>query len=228
MLFRLQQLDSQIEQFGNSINEINLKLADDTSIQAAQNSVRITTERQQADRQTLLSAERSVQDLKIKIEQNEATLYSGKIQNPKELQDLQNDILSQKRFLVILEDRLLEAMLANEESENYLKLAESELVAANARNIENNARLLGERTRLSDQLKRLKAERQTAVTPIQPEDIITYEQLRRQRKGIAVVKISGKACAACGTTLAPAVIQLAQSPMQLVRCPTCSRILYQD
>jgi predicted nucleic acid-binding Zn-ribbon protein len=55
---------------------------------------------------TLKHAEAEVGRQKVKIEQSESNLYSGNVKNPKELQDLQNEIAALKRYLITLEDRV--------------------------------------------------------------------------------------------------------------------------
>jgi predicted nucleic acid-binding Zn-ribbon protein len=156
----------------------------------------------------------------------EKSLYSGKIQNPKELQELQNEIASLKRLMAGLEDKQLEVMLEVEESETRLMWANEELHEVQKKQIEQNAGLNAEKTKLLSDIVRLEAERNAALPTISDTDIGLYEQLRKSRNGVAVVKISSKACSACGTTLTAALVQAAQSTGQLVRCPTCTRILY--
>jgi predicted nucleic acid-binding Zn-ribbon protein len=79
---------------------------------------------------------------------------------------------------------------------------------------------------ISKDLERLHAERSVAVAGIEDSDIKLYETLRIQRRGIAVAKVTDNTCAACGSTLTPALIQAAQLPNQIIRCTFCGRILY--
>jgi predicted nucleic acid-binding Zn-ribbon protein len=88
-----------------------------------------------------------------------------------------------------------------------------------------NARLNGEKLTIRT-IDRPGAERKAALPTISATDIGLYEQLRKSRNGVAVTKIVSKACTACGTTLTAALVQTTQSTGQLVRCPTCGRILY--
>jgi predicted nucleic acid-binding Zn-ribbon protein len=53
-----------------------------------------------------------------------------------------------------------------------------------------------------------------------------YENLRQQKRGVAIAEISDNACAACGTTLTAALQQSARSATTLTHCPSCGRILY--
>jgi predicted nucleic acid-binding Zn-ribbon protein len=225
-LYRLQQIDSQLDLAQTRLQEIETALRENAALQRALEDHRAAEENLKGEQQTLYHAEVAVGDQRIKIEQSESMLYSGKVKNPKELQDLQNEVAALKRHLNVLEDRQLESMLTVEEAESTLKNASIVLDDTRARSSENQSRLRGEQSSLVVQVQRLEIERQAAASAIQPQDIDLYEQLRKQRRGVAITRIADKTCSACGTTLTPALIQSAHSPNQLTRCPSCSRILY--
>jgi predicted nucleic acid-binding Zn-ribbon protein len=79
---------------------------------------------------------------------------------------------------------------------------------------------------LRKHLERLGSERQAVVTDIASQALNAYEQLRRQKRGIAIAALADNACGACGTTLTASQQQSARSTSQLFYCPTCGRILY--
>ena len=74
--------------------------------------------------------------------------------------------------------------------------------------------------------ERLDSERKAIMGNIESKTVGIYDQLRQQRRGIAVTTLSDNSCAACGTTLTLSQLQNARSTSQLFYCPTCSRILY--
>lgn len=202
-------------------------LADTTAIQAAESQMSAGQAALQAEYKSLRQAEAHVQDQKIKIEQTEAALYGGKVRNPKELQDLQQEFASLKRHLSTLEDRQLETMLAVEELEAKAAAARQEYFQVQAHSEEQNAQLRGELTRLEQTRERLNVERQAAENTISPADIAVYQQLRKTRSGVAVAKIADRStCGACGASLTPALLQAANAPSLLARCASCGRILY--
>jgi predicted nucleic acid-binding Zn-ribbon protein len=226
VLYRLQQIDGQLDNARLTLQNVEQELSDNSLIQEAQQNVLVAEQKYQAELKRQRESENKSYDVRIKIEQSEASLYGGKIQNTKELQDFQNEIASLKRLIITLEDLELEAMMAVEEAESTLAGARDAMKVVEGKQIERNAVLVGEKTRLLGQIERLEAERRAALPPISASDLALYEQLRKARNGVAVVKISSKACGACGATLTAAVIQSTQSPGVLVRCPTCGRILY--
>lgn len=226
ILYRLQQIDLQLDQVHSRISEIERTLAGNTELELAKTNLTAIQGQLDAELRSLHKAEQAVQDQSIKIEQAEAALYGGKIRIPKELQDLQNDVVALKKHLVLLEDRQLEHMEAVETTQDRLRQAESGLDQAQASWAAQTAHLHAELSQHQNSLVRLEAERNAALSPIPAELLSTYENLRKQRNGVGVVRISGKSCAACGTTLTPAVMQCVESSANIVRCPSCNRILY--
>lgn len=226
ILYRLQQIDSQLDQAQSRITEINRTLAGSTELEQAKADLDAASNQLNGELHNLHKAEQIVQDQSIKIEQAEKALYGGKIRLPKELQDLQSDVAALKKYKVVLEDRQLEHMEAVESAQDRLHEAESVVDQVQASWTAQTAHLRAELSQVLINLTRLEAERTAALSPIPLELLTIYDTLRKQRNGISVVKISGKSCTACGTTLSPAVVQSVQSSANIIRCPSCNRILY--
>lgn len=225
-LYRLQKLDSHLDKMSNRLNEIEAELQDDLVFRTAQKQAEIADQNLQEKRKGLKRAEENLQSQRTKIEQTESTLYSGKVKNPKELQDLENESAALKRYRTVLEDRLLEAMMAEEEAQELFKDANNELNEQRTiLNLSQN-KLKKEKKGLQVDLETNKEERAAAVGSIPENDLALYEQLRPQRRGIAVSKVTNKACSACGTTLSATLLHAARNPNQINRCETCGRILY--
>ena len=225
-LYRLQQIDSQIDRAKNRIDEIELALSSNPALKIAQEHVKTSEQSYKNAQKVLQKAEESAQDQRIKINQSESMLYSGKVRNPKELQDLQNEVAALKRYLNVLEDRQLEAMLELDDVENNFNQASQQLSVTLATTTEQQAGLRGELTQIMKTSERLDLERKVAISVINPDELELYEQLRLSRRGVAIAKISSQACEACGALLPPALVQAAHSPTKLVRCTSCGRILY--
>lgn len=226
LLFRLQGIDSQLDKARQRLQEIEKLLAEDEALRLARERLENAETDVQIKRKALRHAEEGVQEQRIKIEQTESTLYSGRVRNPKELQDMQNEASALKRFRSVLEDRQLEAMIAAEEAETLYQSAASEVEAAVSRAAMKNASLAEEQEGLQRETVRLETERHAAAGSIPEEDLRLYGQLRQQRRGIAVARLSGSSCAACGSTLNSALLSAARSPNNLTRCAGCGRILY--
>jgi hypothetical protein len=225
-LYRLQQTDSQTDRSQARLKIIQQTLEDDGELRLAKECAEQAEAGFGSAQRTLHQTENAVRDQRIKIEQTESSLYSGSIRNPKELQDLQNDVASLKRHLATLEDRQLEAMVAFDDASAAHKAAQADLQLTTAKALQKNESLAEERDLLLKEVDKLCAERQ-AITGAIPTDVLeNYESLRKQRRGMAVATVTDKACSACGTTLTPMQVQNVFMAADLTYCPTCSRILY--
>jgi predicted nucleic acid-binding Zn-ribbon protein len=225
-LYRLQQIDSQLDWIHTRQQVVEASLKEDLYLRQAIQKTEETDNMLQEAHKILREAEDNVRMQRVKIEQNEATLYSGKVQNPKELQDIQSEVAALKRYLGVLEDRQLEAMLADEEAASTHHSASIELEKAHAQFAQQSNELNEEQNKLGKDITRFELERQATLNTIPAEDIALYNQLRKQRRGIAVAKVTDRACSACGTTLNSALLDAAHNPNQITRCDGCGRILY--
>jgi uncharacterized protein len=225
-LLRLQQIDSQLDSAHARLNEIDRIMSEDRRLKSAQEEEAQKNSRLKDIRTILNQAEAEVKAQQIKIEQTESSLYGGKVSNPKELQDLQKELAALKRYLSVLEDRQLEQMLLAEDADSEYRLAVEELEVVRSEVASQHGSLVKEQEILQKDIQRMEGERQAAASTIEADHVALYEQLRKQRKGIAVSKVSDRACSACGSTLTPSMVQSAQSPNIITRCTFCGRILY--
>jgi len=227
-LYRLQQIDNHIGRTQARIGTIQTLLGEDEALVKVRIEVESAEEIRLSAAKTLHQAEIEADDLRLKIEQIETSLYSGVIKNPKELQDLQQESLSLKKHLATLEEKLLEAMLAHEEADSHEKQAGAKLAETQNRIADEHRCLFEEMSGLNREIDKRTTERQVIVSAIKAEHLDLYARLIRQKKGIAVAGVSDNACDVCGTTLTPAQNQAAQSTNQITFCPSCGRIIYHN
>ncbi|MBK8822748.1 MAG: hypothetical protein IPN58_09120 [Anaerolineales bacterium] len=227
-LYRLQQVDRQIDRARSQLDTIRQTLENDVELREALKRVETTQAEHYRASQELKSLEAEVQTHKIKMEQAESSLYGGTVKNPKELQDLQKDIVSIKKYITALEERELESMMRAENTENALQSAKTELELMQARLGNEHRKLIDEQSVLITEMERLTEEREAALGPIESTLLATYEYLRQQKRGVAVTEINDNSCSSCGATLNAALQQNARSAKQLMNCPSCGRILYSN
>ncbi len=225
-LYQLQKIDSQSDVIENRLSEITKILNADETLKLAEAAVQQKQEELHQEKLSLQKIDDGVQAQKIKIETSSAALYGGKIQSPKELQDLQNEISSLKKRLAVLEDQELEAMLRYDQLELDLKKALENQKNAKGEVVEKQSKLLGEQLQLTRTKEKLLAERAAVVPAILPENLEMYLKLRKTKRGVAVASVTDEACTGCGSNLTPAEWQAARSPRQVAYCSSCGRILY--
>jgi predicted nucleic acid-binding Zn-ribbon protein len=225
-LYRLQQIDTQLDWINTRLHEIDTAMQDDASLKQAGEAAQQSEQAHEATGKALRRIEDDVQQQRIKIEQNESSLYGGKIRNPKELKDLENEVASLKRYLATLEDRQLDAMLVEEEAAANRQQAAVELEKTRLNYERRWGELNFEKEKILKDQERLEGERRAASGSILPEDMAQYMQLRKTRRGVAVAMVVDRACSACGSTLNAALLNAAHSPNQITLCDACGRVLY--
>lgn len=225
-LYRLQQVDSQMDQIRVRLDKIRETLENDLELRAAKDAVSASAAAHTKASNAVKASEAEVESQRIKIEHAEASLYSGQVTNPKELQDLQMDVASLKKYLGTLEERELEAMVRAEETEKALDESNKKLKTVQSNLKEQNRDLTNESETLNQDIERLAPERKAIVDDIVEDLLNAYEKLRKQKKGIAVAAMVENSCSACGTTLTQSQHQNARSTDSLFNCPTCGRIIY--
>jgi predicted nucleic acid-binding Zn-ribbon protein len=225
-LFRLQNLDTQIDKITMRLEEIDQLLSDNQRVRLAENNLEKARAAAKRKRIELQQIEGKVEAKRIKRKTTQASLYSGKIKNPKELQDLQMESEALKKYIAELEDEQLEAMIASELAEKTEKQAEKALQQAKGNTIEEKAELKGEKNKLQDNLERLLREKEAVLQSISPKALKLYNNLRKKKRGIAVAVVSEGGCSVCGQALPPGDLQAVRAASKLLFCPSCGRILF--
>lgn len=225
-LYRLQKLDTQIDQIESRLAEINQALSDDRRVRKAQISLKKAKDAAQNAKSALRQIENQVGDTRLKRKTTQASLFSGKIKNPKDLQDLQMETEALARYIVKLEDQQLEAMLTSEAADEAEADADKALLQAKGTAAEENASLLGEKTGLEENLNKALREKDAVLQSVKETNLVLYQKLRTSKRGTAVATISDDGCSICGQALTPADIQAVRSGSSLIFCPSCGRILY--
>ncbi|MCD6424793.1 MAG: hypothetical protein J7L35_04765 [Anaerolineales bacterium] len=225
-LYQIQQYNTQIDDSSSRILEINAILIDNDLLIKAQ---KIRTDAEAVllgKKKVLTSAETIVGDHSLKIDQNQKKLYSGLVTNPKELEDLQLESESLNKYLSVLEERQLEAMLDMEEAQKEFDAASVEVTSIQTNMDAEHANLLSEKEGLEISISDINAQKESYLSSTEIPDFSTYEALRKSSGGIAVTLMISNSCSSCGANIPSAIAQEARSPTKLAFCPTCKRILH--
>ena len=225
-LFQLQKVDTQIEEIQTRISQIKESLSSDKRIIKANEKIKKCKIDLSKERKNLRTVEEKTKDIRFDIENNESSLYSGRISNPRELNDLQEKIASDKRRMSLLEDEQIEAMISVESCDADLKKSKNNLNDTQAKVSMEQAELRGEQENLISKNTRLATEREVKLRSVNSESLTIYTNLCTRKRGVAVSSVEDKTCSACGSTLTPSEWQAARSPHQIVYCSICGRILY--
>ncbi len=224
-LYHLQEIDLQLLKLHKRLTEIDAILADDEAVAAAQARVKKA-------QSALPSLKTRAHDLELdmtgtlqKATAAEEQLYSGRVKNTKEMQDMQQEIAALRRRHGELEESLLELMMTIDDGESAVSDAETRLNQILDARKDTNRALIDEQEDLHRQVSRKQADRAVALKPVEPASLELYRQLQPKKRYQPVALMRGESCAGCGVQQNQAVIRQAQLGQSLVTCQNCGRIL---
>ena len=139
---------------------------------------------------------------------------------------LLHEIATAKSEKDAIEERLLILMEAGDTLAADLKTAETMFKAEQAKAEQARAALGVERTQAEAELARVADERAREARGVEAPVLAKYEQLLKQRRGVAVAQMTIETCAACHVRLRPHIAQQVRRNDSIVQCDSCQRILY--
>jgi len=223
-LYQLQEVEMELASDEQTMNQITSQLGESEAVIETQNKLASERERLKELTRQQHSIEREIDDIAGKLTTVEEELYSGRIRNPKELTNLQQEIDSLKVNRNKLEDQALEIMEKVELVTNSVATLDSELKRLEAEWQSQQHKLSTDLEQLKVAISNLKHKRQLLATEIDPQIVEIYNELKRQR-GTAVAKVEQGICRGCRISLPITELQQARSG-SLVRCSSCGRILF--
>jgi predicted nucleic acid-binding Zn-ribbon protein len=224
-LFALQQTDQATDRAEARLAEIQAQLVESEELVSAKEALAQSRETVQNLRSRVSDAETEVEGIRLKASEVEDKLYGGKVTNPKELSDLNDDLRSIKGHIATREDLLLALLVEVDDAETQLSAAESAYQNIEGSWKENQEALLKEKAQLDRELDGLRARREQQLPGIDASSFRLYQLLRNRHGGQAVAHLERGMCQGCRITLPMSVLSKARSGAGLVQCVSCERIL---
>lgn len=224
-LYRLQEVELGILRLQQRLREIADMLANDEAIQQAQAQIAAAQNQLNPLKARLRTLEHDLQQNETKTRSTDQQLYSGAVKNPKEMQDMQQEIEALQRWHGELENTMLETMVAAEEAEAALAAADANLANVSASRGDEHKQLLHEQTQLQAQVAELKQRRQQVLTEVTPENLKIYTTMKPRKNHQPVALMQGNTCSICGVAQTVAIEQEVRRGTKLVTCSNCERIL---
>lgn len=225
-LFNLQQSDSELDALRAELADIEERLGESEELEEAREAEVTARDEHRVAEKAYREHEFEAEEQKRKIEPLEQKLYSGTIRNPKELEDLQQDVGALKRRRRDLDETALEALEGHEKAQSALNAASERAKELEAAWQAEQGELVQRRAVLQEEIGLLEQERAAATEGIDKELMNLYDRLRVIRAGRAVVKVEGGKCQGCRITLPTNIMHRARVGAEVVQCPSCERILY--
>jgi predicted nucleic acid-binding Zn-ribbon protein len=152
--------------------------------------------------------------------------HKAAVKTNQEYTALLHEITTAKAEKTAIEDRILGLMETADTLSSAAKAAEGELAKTRRDGEAARAAFGRERTALETEAARLTAERAAALPEIEARARVTYEQLLKGRRGVAVAEMRDGHCVACHVRLRPYIEQQVRRNDSLVQCDSCQRLLY--
>jgi predicted nucleic acid-binding Zn-ribbon protein len=172
-------------------------------------------------------AEADVAQVRARMLRDQQRLDTGQVSSPRELENLQSEIVSLERRQAALEEVELDVMERLEEAQQrHASLAaEREQVAARADEVQRARDAAF--AEIDKDVEFVTRQRATAVADVPADLLQLYERLRAQRGGIGAAALRQRRCEGCRLELDSAdLARIRTAPRDaVVRCEECGRIL---
>jgi hypothetical protein len=154
--------------------------------------------------------------------------HKAAVKTNQEYTALLHEIATAKAEKDALEERILLLMEEADGLAAQVKTAEAALAEAGRRSESARAGFAAERETLEAELARLSEQRAAQRTSVEARALSAYEQLLKNRRGVAVARMEGEICAACHVRQRPHIAQMIRRNEAIVQCESCQRILYSE
>jgi len=224
-LIRLQQLESTADADRRHIAEQPERAqALQTRIDQAQAAVDTAKAQLAASQQARREVEKEVAVIQGRLSKFKGQLMD--VKTNREYQAMQKEIEVAEVEVKAMEDRILDLMLEGDQLGAAVKEAERAL-AAEQLAVKADRRTLDEEVAAWEaELAKASAARAELVADMQPQLVVTFEQLARQRKGIGVAEARDGICTICHVRIRPQVFNTIRRNDAIIQCDHCRRILY--
>jgi len=223
-LYKLQELDLEIDSQEQALNETMSQLGESQAVLNAQRQLQSEQEHLEELRRKQHSAEWEIEDISTKLAPAEEKLFSGRVQNPKELANLQHEVEMLKAKRTQTEEKTLGVMEQVELAEAGVAGISSELETLKAEWQHQQQELSEAVERLKAIISDLKGKRQLLAAEIPPQAVALYQGLRKEKR-TAVARVEQGICRGCRISLPTTELQKARGG-HLIRCSSCGRILF--
>ena len=225
-LYLLQCLEQDIAASEQELAQANAQIGESPSLKQARTNLAQASKALSVVKTEQKTTEDAIADLTAKMTIANESLYGGRIQNPKELQNLQRELASWQSQRDPLEEKSLALMEKAEQAAKTEQARCAELtVAGDSWQIEQ-ATLHDKILLCKKSLEELKLKCADARSQVPTSELASYDQLK-QTRGWAVAQLGQGACGHCRLSLSTATLQRARAG-QTANCPNCGRLLFCD
>lgn len=169
--------------------------------------------------------EHEIDSMNQKAAAEERRLYDGSVANARELDSIRHEVENLTRRRSDREDEVLTVMQLREDVETEERAATERSDSLRAKVDEVEAAAADELQRVANELEERRSARERVAGSIDPELVELYEDLRPQKKGVAVAELVDGVCQGCHEQLSAVYLDRLKREAGPKRCEHCRRIL---
>jgi predicted nucleic acid-binding Zn-ribbon protein len=225
-LVQLQNVQTAIDEARRRIAAHPQRVQDaDARLDVARQGVDDARQRLKASQDTRREQEKEAATFQARLSKFRDQLSA--VKTNREYQAIQLEIETAQRELGVVEERVLECMMAADALAADVKAAE-QTFSVEQKAIEAEKKALAEElAAVEAALAQGNAQRASILSTMEPRLIALFEQVARARKGVAIVTATRDGlCSACYVRLRPQVFQEVRRNDTIIQCASCNRILY--
>ena len=168
-----------------------------------------------------------MEQVKARRVRDQDRMDKGLVTNPKDLERMQQELVSLSRRIGELEDTELEVMeeLETAQAEHARLTARLAEIDTRARELTQSRDAKAGETRA--QVERATADRKVTASGVPADLLALYDRIRAQKGGVGAAVLRQRRCSGCSLELTAADLgSIANAPAdEVVRCEECQRIL---
>ena len=139
---------------------------------------------------------------------------------------LVEEIEAEERKKSLMEDRVLELMIEEEELHKEKEKSQQEAERIKSEFSSEEKKLVQEKKGLLQRKEKLEKEREFLKEKIDPSLYTLYIQIASKRNNIALSPVTDGFCSVCQIRIRPQVMEELKKGEKIIRCENCSRILF--
>ncbi|GAB2790292.1 hypothetical protein GCM10027073_23170 [Streptomyces chlorus] len=172
-------------------------------------------------------AEQDVDQVRQRAARDQKRLDSGAVSSPKDLENLQREIVSLAKRQGDLEDVVLEVMERRESAQERAGELAERVTSVQSRMDDTTARRDAACAEIDGETATVTKERAVVAASVPADLLKLYEKLREQQGGVGAAKLYARTCQGCRQELAITELNEIRhaAPDTVVRCENCRRIL---
>ncbi|RPI27283.1 MAG: hypothetical protein EHM61_08950 [Acidobacteria bacterium] len=224
-LVQLQDLDLALKELRDKIRRVPLEMtALEQELADFRRAHQTALQKQEEGDKERRRLESEVEAFRLKLSKYRDQLMS--VKTNKEYQAMLAEIANCEREISAKEDEILERMMLADDWFRQQRAAAAELSTKEKEIQARRHELEAFQTRAESELNQLEKRRDSLRQKLAPELIALYERIATARHGVAVAPALDQSCQACHVRLRPQLFNEVRRNLQIIRCESCSRILY--